>query len=88
MQQRAKSTAGSGSSKPAPKKKQKKDPNAPKGASSAFMQFSASHRSAVKEAHPGLKTTEIAKVLGEKWKTMDDEAKAPYNEKANRDKER
>ena len=35
-----------------------------------------------------MKTTEISKVLGEQWKNMDAEAKAPYNEKANRDKER
>lgn len=51
MLQRAKATAGSGSSKSAPKKKQKKDPNAPKGASSAFMQFATAHRSAVRCAH-------------------------------------
>lgn len=42
----------------------------------------------VKTARPELKTTEIAKVLGERWGKMDAEARAPYTEKANRDKER
>ena len=41
-----------------------------------------------KEANPELKTTEISKVLGEKWGKMDAEAKGPYNELAQNDKER
>lgn len=35
-----------------------------------------------------MKVTEISKVLGEKWGKMDEEAKAPYNKRAQADKER
>ena len=35
------------------KPRKKKDPNAPKGALSAFMYFSQDQRAAVKEANPG-----------------------------------
>lgn len=44
--QRAKPSAGDGSSKP-PKKKAKKDKNAPKSAISGFMQFSQAKRAEV-----------------------------------------
>lgn len=42
----------------------------------------------MKEENPELKVTEISKVLGEKWGKMDAEAKGPYNELAQTDKER
>lgn len=42
----------------------------------------------MKELNPELKITEISKVLGDKWGKMDAEAKAPYNELAQADKER
>ncbi|CAN0192476.1 unnamed protein product [Ascophyllum nodosum] len=82
--------SGSGSSKagPGPKKRAKKDKNAPKGASSAYMQFSQAKRAEAKEANPDMKPTEISKVLGEQWGKMDAAAKAPYNERAQADKER
>ncbi len=35
-----------------------------------------------------MKVTEISKVLGEKWREMDDDAKAPFQKKADADKER
>lgn len=35
-----------------------------------------------------MKITEISKVLGEKWREMDDNAKSPFQLKANADKER
>lgn len=42
----------------------------------------------MREENPELKITEISKVLGEKWGKMDAEAKGPYNELAQTDKER
>lgn len=42
----------------------------------------------IKKANPGFKPTEISKMLGETWGKMDAEAKAPYNARAQADKER
>lgn len=42
----------------------------------------------IKAENPDMKTTEISKVLGEKWREMDDNAKSPFQLKANADKER
>lgn len=38
--------------------------------------------------NPDIKFTQISKVLGEKWRNMDAEQKAPYNKLAQTDKER
>ena len=46
------------------KAKKEKDPDAPKGVTSAFMYFSKEKRPEVKESQPELSTTEIAKELG------------------------
>ncbi|CAM9375144.1 unnamed protein product, partial [Sphacelaria rigidula] len=70
------------------KKRAKKDPNAPKGASSGFMQFSQAERPRVQQENPDMKITEISKVLGQLWRTMDESAKKPFNKKAAADKER
>lgn len=35
-----------------------------------------------------MKLTEISKVLGEKWRGMDEDAKASFQQKADADKER
>ncbi|CAM9398979.1 unnamed protein product [Ectocarpus fasciculatus] len=84
-----KRASGGGSSKPAPKKKRaKKDKDAPKGAMSAFMQFSQATRAQVKADNPELKITEISKVLGEKWGKLDETQKRPYQDKADEDKAR
>ncbi|KAI8088028.1 high mobility group box domain-containing protein [Gilbertella persicaria] len=70
------------------KKRSKKDPNAPKRGLSAYMYFSQEQRQSVKDANPGVTFGQIGKLLGEKWKSMSDEEKKPYNEKAAKDKER
>jgi len=68
------------------KKKQKKDPNAPKRALCGFMFFCNEQRPVVKAANPDMKIGEIAKVLGEQWKTC---ARKPHFENlAVKDKER
>ena len=68
--------------------KKLKDENAPKKPMSAYMFFSAKKRPEIREAQPELKMTEVAKVLGERWKEASPESKAKYSKKADKDKER
>ena len=68
--------------------KAKKDPNAPKGIRSAYMLWCEANRTAVQEQHPTFKMTDIAKALGNLWKTVEDEVKAEFQEKSAADKER
>eukprot|EP00578_Thalassiosira_sp_NH16_P002941 CAMPEP_0181137534 /NCGR_PEP_ID=MMETSP1071-20121207/33756_1 /TAXON_ID=35127 /ORGANISM="Thalassiosira sp., Strain NH16" /LENGTH=835 /DNA_ID=CAMNT_0023224293 /DNA_START=149 /DNA_END=2656 /DNA_ORIENTATION=+ len=74
--------------KPAAKKKKKKDPNAPKGAKSAFMFFSGAKRNEIKEANPDASFGEMGKLVGAAWKELTDEGKVKWNEKAEKDKAR
>jgi hypothetical protein len=69
-------------------KKAKKDPNAPKGALSAFMIFSNETRPKIKSSEPELKLTEVSKKIGEMWKALTEAQKKPYVKKAEKDKER
>jgi hypothetical protein len=69
-------------------KKTKKDPLKPKGPKNLFIHFSQSKRAELAEANPELKTTEITKMLGEMWKLVDEDDRAPYKLLASQDKER
>ena len=42
----------------------------------------------VKEENPDMKITEMSKVLGARWREMDEKQKAPYQKKADADKAR
>lgn len=42
----------------------------------------------VREENPDMKITEISKVLGARWREMDDAQKKPFQKKADADKER
>ena len=68
------------------KKRQKKDKNAPKRATTAFMAYSNSIRSQVQKENPGMKITDISKEIGNKWKALTAEDRAPFDEIANNDK--
>lgn len=68
--------------------KEKKDPTAPKRATTAFMYFSNEMRKKVREQDPSLAMTQIAEVLGKLWGSMSDEDKAKYQSMANADKKR
>jgi hypothetical protein len=70
------------------KKKKTKDENAPKGAKSSYMYFCEAMRSDLKEREPELTFGEVGKKLGNMWKELDEDAKAPWTEKAAQDKER
>eukprot|EP00878_Enallax_costatus_P023141 GHUV01024603.1.p1 GENE.GHUV01024603.1~~GHUV01024603.1.p1 ORF type:complete len:609 (+),score=227.34 GHUV01024603.1:931-2757(+) len=70
------------------KPRKKKDPNAPKKALSAFMFFSNANRERIKTNNPGVAFGQVGKLLGEEWKTLSAEDKAPYEAQAAKDKER
>ena len=71
-----------------PFKRAKKNPNAPKRPMSAFLYYSQEKRSTVKRNNPGMKNTEVSRVLGKMWQDATDEERAPHiqREKVERDK--
>jgi high mobility group protein B1 len=70
------------------RKRQKRHPNAPKRALSAFFFFSNEKRQEVQQQHPEWKVGNIAIELGKQWKSLTDEERAVYDRKARDDKER
>lgn len=79
------SSKGKGKAK---KPRKKKDKNEPKRGLSAFMFFSQANREKVKQENPGIAFTEVAKVLGEKWKNVTADEKKQCEEQAAQDKTR
>ena len=65
-------------------KRARKDPNAPKRALSAYMFFAQDFRS----KHSDMSITEQMSKAGEAWRAMSDSEKAPYEQKAAKDKQR
>lgn len=84
------SRASNTADKSSKKKRKKKDKNAPKKNMSAFMFFSNAVRDKVREENPDIasKVSEIAKKIGERWKSLEDADKEPYNKMAEEDKAR
>ena len=70
------------------RKRQKKDPNAPKRPLSAFFLFCHDERPAVKAIYPNYSVGEAAKELGERWNKVSAEVKAKYEERVALDKAR
>ncbi|GLB44637.1 putative HMG-box domain containing protein [Lyophyllum shimeji] len=70
--------------------KAKKDPKAPmvKRALSAYMFFSQDWCERIKAENPDASFGEVGKLLGTKWKELDEEEKKPYIDQAARDKTR
>ncbi|TFJ84584.1 hypothetical protein NSK_004049 [Nannochloropsis salina CCMP1776] len=60
----------------------------PVPAKSAWMLFTAEARELLKKEQPSLRVTEQVKIMSEQWKTLDDEARRPFLERAANDKER
>jgi len=75
-------------SRAAKSSKGKKDPNAPKRPLSAYMFFSQDWRERIKTENPDAGFGEVGKLLGAKWKELDDEEKKPYVDMATADKVR
>lgn len=68
------------------KVKKMKDPNAPKKAMNGYMLFCQDERNAVIEKNPGIRFTDLGKMLGEMWKNADKvawEAKAKQRAEQN-----
>ena len=74
--------------KKAEKKKRKKDPNAPKGAKSAYMCFCKETRTKMLAVNPSLGVPEIGKECGKRWKELAPSEKARFEKMATKDKER
>merc|ERR1712179_834121 len=60
------------------RKKEEKDPNAPKRAPNAYMCFAKSVRKEVTEKNKGAKVSGVAKVIGEMWAELPDKDKEPF----------
>lgn len=70
------------------KKRTKKDPNKPKRALSAYMFFVQDYRERIKAENPEATFGDVGKLLGIKWREMNENEKKPYEAKAKADKER
>ncbi|XP_076252719.1 uncharacterized protein LOC143191469 isoform X2 [Rhynchophorus ferrugineus] len=68
------------------KRKQQKDPNAPKRSLSAFFWFSNDERGKVKAQNPEYGVGDIAKELGRRWAEADAETRSKYEALADKDK--
>jgi hypothetical protein len=64
------------------------DPNAPKGALTAYFAFMTDRKSALMAENPTWKFTDVGKKCGELWKTVDDATKEKYMKQAEADRER
>ncbi|KAG8911451.1 Non-histone chromosomal protein 6, partial [Tulasnella sp. 417] len=65
-----------------------KDKSGPKRPLSAFMYFCKDWRDRVKAENPEASFGEVGKLLGAKWKELDEEEKISYTEQAAKDKAR
>eukprot|EP00566_Odontella_aurita_P018252 CAMPEP_0113537072 /NCGR_PEP_ID=MMETSP0015_2-20120614/6623_1 /TAXON_ID=2838 /ORGANISM="Odontella" /LENGTH=326 /DNA_ID=CAMNT_0000436527 /DNA_START=132 /DNA_END=1112 /DNA_ORIENTATION=+ /assembly_acc=CAM_ASM_000160 len=69
-------------------KKKVKDKNAPKKPKTSFMFFSTTIRPTVKEQNPDASFTELAKLIGKKWKNISVSEKKKYEAMSKEDSER
>lgn len=67
------------------RKKQTRDPNAPKRPLSSYMIFSSETRGKVLEETPGLSVADVGKALGARWKSLSPEDKAVFEAKVGRE---
>jgi hypothetical protein len=83
-----------GTKKASPKKRNikskraKKDPNAPKRFLTAYFYYLQSIRSELKREFPEAKVTEIARIGGERWRSLSESEKAPFLRMSEKDKQR
>lgn len=71
-----------------PRAPKQKDPNAPKRPLSAFFIFSQDERPKIKLTNAALSVADVAKVIGEKWRSAPDDLKRRYEKSAKEAKER
>ncbi|XP_052860048.1 high mobility group protein DSP1-like [Anopheles cruzii] len=70
------------------KRKQRKDPNAPKRSLSSYFWFCHDERNKVKALNPTYRVGDIAKELGRRWSDLNAEIKQKYEQMAAKDKQR
>lgn len=73
---------------PKSKSKKKIDPNKPKRPLTAFMRYSASRRSVIRNENNSLSMIDISKIIGEEWRALSDDKKRPYHDAAEVDHEK
>ena len=78
------STGGGKGSGAKLKGKKMKDPNAPKRPMSAYLIFLKEVRGAIAKEGLSMSNTEVMAEAGKRWKSLDEDAKAPLVEKAKR----
>ena len=71
-----------------PKKKAKKDPNAPKRNKSSYMFYTDEMRDQVRKENPDASFSGIGKVLGAGWKKLSSQEKAKFEKMADSDRQR
>mmetsp|Transcript_9180 Transcript_9180/g.19822 ORF Transcript_9180/g.19822 Transcript_9180/m.19822 type:complete len:784 (+) Transcript_9180:798-3149(+) len=71
-----------------PKKKKDDGHNGPKGARSSYIFFTNTQRPKMISEFPGMRFTEQGVIMGERWRALTPEQKKPFEEMANKDKER
>jgi hypothetical protein len=70
------------------KKKQKRDPNAPKRNMSAYFLYSVHIRPLIKDQNPDASFGDIARMISTKFKELPDRERKMWDEKAEADKQR
>ena len=60
----------------------------PKGIRTAYMLWCEDNRASVEKDHPSFKLTDVARYLGNQWKTVADDVKRDYQRKSESDKVR
>ncbi|KAI8066167.1 high mobility group box domain-containing protein [Thamnidium elegans] len=73
---------------PRGRKKKKLDSSLPKHPMSGYLHFAKKMRPVMKEKYPDARLVEISKQIGSQWRSMSEEELRPWQEIANRDKER
>jgi len=65
-----------------------KDPNKPRGRTTAYAFFVMEEKEKYQKANPGVKINfgDFSKQCGKKWQGMDEDAREPFDEKASTDK--
>jgi len=85
--------AGGGGAKPKQtkkpaKKRAKKDPNAPKNPTTAYMYYSKQKRTELKEKNKNIQFGELSRQISQSWKELTDDDKKPFVKLHAIDKER
>jgi hypothetical protein len=70
------------------KKKEKKDPNKPKGALTAYMFYAKNNRERIVAENEGIQFGEVGKKCGEEWAALDAKDKKKYEDMNAEDKKR